>query len=203
MWVESKRRLGFVVAASLAMWFAASPAQAGRNQIRDVDGDLIGPGAFPHLTDWMVFHGFWWGYPQTCEFPTGEWTEWHISWATNTEEQLQDWVDKAIVEVEVDGKPVDFFRETWAEDWAFGEAYLLLQAPLSVGDHTVLLRWTLEEPHFDGWGWNCCDKPLGCCSEGDPSCEYSDPACVWEYGRDLVITPRGDYPSGLYEDCPQ
>ncbi|MBW2258119.1 MAG: hypothetical protein JRI25_26445 [Deltaproteobacteria bacterium] len=44
MWVEGKGRMGFVVAASLAMWFAASPAQAGKNQIRDVDGDLIGPG---------------------------------------------------------------------------------------------------------------------------------------------------------------
>ncbi len=161
------RRLSIAVLAGvLLVGLVAAPATADRD---------IGKGNLPHFTSvWLL--GQLVGEPEVVEVPTGEWVRLGTGWFTATEAQRDDFVGKAIVEIECDGVPQEatlVFADFPGEGYLV--AYQVLTEPgrAKVGqDWTV--RVSLTEPHFDGWDW----YPAGVVDEGN---------------RTVVWIPRGQF----------
>ena len=168
------RRLSVVVIAGLLLvGLVAAPAAADRN---------IENGNIPHYSFVYAF-GIFVEQPEVRELPTGDWAEFGGGWGTATEELRQQFVDTVIVEITRDGVPQDFDTVFFINEYddpavAFR---VLIQPGRAKVPQDWLMTWEFTEEHDDGLG------------SVVPAGEF------WEMPRTIVWTPRGQFPSGLYD----
>lgn len=189
-----------ILLGAAAMLVLVAPADAMRP---------FGEGALPHLLR-ISLAGEVFGLP-TREIPGGSWfLGIATGWEAATDAQLQDFVAHADVSATLDGQPLPLTLAYGVDDVPFcdpsdptclvvcpdgtavpfcddpaGCSYpfvhlVALHAPLDAGAHRSTARLQTTAPIYDGFcTWGVSDVS----SDG---------------GRDIVVTPRGQFPSGLY-----
>lgn len=123
------------------------------------------------------------GFPYQCEQSTGSWTEIFNAWGTQTVEQRQHFIDTVDIQGTLDGKPLNYTLTLESYDDFEAVYFTYYLTPLSPGEHEFTMTLTFTEDHFDG-----VDLYLA--------------GTVHTGSRVLVITPKGQYPSGNFEACP-
>lgn len=164
--------LVILVAVFTALSF--TPVHAGRS---------LGTGNFTHASRVELFAPAF-GFPLEREVPTGEWQDIQGGWVTATDEQLQDFMQNASVQMTFDGQPVEFEADVGTAPWGDPRVkYHFLSHPRSPGIYEAEITFTFLKDHFDGF-------------------ELIPAGTVITGTRLIVVTPRDQYPSGDYPETP-
>lgn len=165
------------LAAALLVGLVAQPATAKR----PLDG-LDPKGATPQFS-FIVWPGAEFGQSETVQVPTGEWVRVGNGWSTMTAEQLDQFLETVVVEIERDGEAQGVNPVLGAIPGINAAIFTVLVEPgPTYRPVEWTLRWTFTEDHFDGYA----TTPAG---------------TVFEDSRTIVWTPRGTFPSDAYP-CP-
>ena len=176
----SMRRLVVPAVGTALLLAVASPVSAGLMERKAEGACTISP------------------WTREYEAPTGQWLLLEFRWGAATDELVQEFLDKTSITATLDGKTLKLtsleYDEIWLDEtvdpavtvpgWYPFVFMQYLIHPLRPGVHAVGTYWVTLEALTDGW-------------------YLFDEGHVWEGVSTVVVTPRGQFPTGQYQEaCP-